>query len=66
MTVLDGSHEGEGQREFIRLRPVVNQIWRKQTPGFIAISDLRTSRSPAGGRDLVQLIGADEETTSRT
>lgn len=62
VTVQDVRMNGEGQREFIRLRPVVNQYMRKQTPGFVAnirFEDVAITGRP--GEYLVQLIGADEE-----
>lgn len=62
VTVQDVRMNGEGQREFIRLRPVVNQYMRKQTPGFVA--NIRFENVTLTGRPgeyLVQLIGADEE-----
>jgi hypothetical protein len=51
---------GEGQREFIRLRPVVNQYMRKKVPGFI--EDVRFQNVTIEGRPgeyLVQVQGAD-------
>ena len=35
ITIEDIRIHGEGQRQFIRLRPVVNQYMRKQVPGYI-------------------------------
>jgi polygalacturonase len=35
ITIEDIRIHGEGQREFIRLRPVVNQYMRNKVPGFI-------------------------------
>ncbi|MFW6170367.1 MAG: hypothetical protein ACODAD_07750 [Planctomycetota bacterium] len=62
VTVEDVRIRGDGQREFIRLRPVVNQYMRKKVPGHIA--DIRfenvTLTGPPGDYP-VQLIGADEE-----
>ena len=53
---------GEGQREFIRLRPVVNQYMRKQVPGFVRNVRFRNvSVEGAAGEYLVQLEGADAE-----
>lgn len=53
---------GEGQRELIRLRPVVNQYMRKKTPGFIKDITFRniTVEGPPGPY-RVQIYGADEE-----
>lgn len=62
VTVENIRMHGEGQREFIRLRPVVNQYMRKQTPGHIA--DIRFENVTLTGKTgeyLVQLIGADAE-----
>jgi len=53
---------GEGQREFIRLRPVVNQYMRKKVPGFIR--KVRFSNITVDGQSgqyLVQIEGADTE-----
>jgi hypothetical protein len=53
---------GEGQREFIRLRPVVNQYMRKKVPGFI--EDVRFKNVTIEGRPgeyLVQVQGADAD-----
>ena len=36
ITIEDIRIHGEGQRQFIRLRPVVNQYMRKQVPGFVS------------------------------
>ncbi len=53
---------GEGQRELIRLRPVVNQYMRKKVPGFIR--NVRFKNVTLEGRPgeyLVQIQGADAE-----
>lgn len=53
---------GEGQREFIRLRPVVNQYMRNKVPGFIhdvRFRNVTLDGSP--GEYLVQIQGADAE-----
>ncbi len=53
---------GEGQRELIRLRPVVNQYMRKQVPGFIRnvhFKDIEVEG--AEGQYRVELIGADAQ-----
>jgi len=53
---------GEGQREFIRLRPVVNQYMRKQVPGFIRNIRFRNVTVDGQPGDcLVQIEGADSE-----
>jgi len=53
---------GEGQREFIRLRPVVNQYMRKQVPGFIRNVRFRNvTLEGLPGDYLVQIQGADAE-----
>jgi hypothetical protein len=57
---------GEGQREFIRLRPVVNQYMRKKVPGYIRdvqFKDITIEGRP--GEYLVQIMGADEEHSVR-
>jgi hypothetical protein len=53
---------GEGQRELIRLRPVVNQYMHKKVPGFIrdvSFKELVLEGRP--GDYLVQIEGADTE-----
>ena len=53
---------GEGQRELIRLRPVVNQYMRKKTPGFIKDITFRNITVEGhSGPYRVQIYGADEE-----
>jgi len=53
---------GEGQREFIRLRPVVNQYMRKKVPGFISNVRFRNvTLEGKPGEYLVQIEGADAE-----
>ncbi len=53
---------GEGQREFIRLRPVVNQYMRKKVPGFIRNVRFRNVKIEGKpGEYLVQVLGADAE-----
>ncbi len=62
VAVEDVRIHGEGQRELIRLRPVVNQYMRKQVPGFVA--DIRFENVTLDGQPgeyLVQLGGADAE-----
>ncbi len=60
--VEDVRLHGEGQAEFIRLRPVVNQYMRKQVPGFIrgvTFRDVAITGAP--GAYQIQLEGADAE-----
>ncbi|MHC4170353.1 MAG: glycosyl hydrolase family 28 protein [Planctomycetota bacterium] len=53
---------GEGQKQLIRLRPVVNQYMRKQVPGFISNIKFRNVTVDGQPGDyLVQLQGADAE-----
>jgi hypothetical protein len=53
---------GEGQREFIRLRPVINQYMRKKVPGFIRdVSFKDVTLEGKSGEYLVQIMGADDE-----
>ena len=53
---------GEGQREFIRIRPVVNQYMRNKVPGFIRNVRLRNITVHGQSGDyLVQIQGADTE-----
>jgi len=53
---------GEGQKEFIRLRPVVNQYMRKKVPGFIRNIRFRNVTVEGQSGDyLVQIEGADAE-----
>ncbi|MBC8468104.1 MAG: hypothetical protein H8D56_01420 [Planctomycetes bacterium] len=62
ITIEDIRMHGEGQREFIRLRPVVNQYMRKKVPGFIRnvlFKNIILDGQP--GDYLVQLEGADPE-----
>ncbi len=62
VTVEDIRVYGEGQREFIRLRPAVNQYMRKKVPGFI--QDVQFRNVTVEGRPgeyLVQIEGADAE-----
>jgi len=62
VTVEDVRLHGEGQREFIRLRPVVNQYMRKKVPGFVRNVRFRNvTVEGAPGEYLVQLEGADAE-----
>jgi hypothetical protein len=51
---------GEGQRSFVRLKPVVNQYMRKKVPGFIQnirFRDVLLTGSP--GEYRVEVEGAD-------
>lgn len=53
---------GEGQRELIRLKPVVNQYMRKKVPGHVGdvrFEDVSVDGKP--GAYLVQVSGADAE-----
>ena len=62
ITIEDIRMHGEGQREFIRLRPVVNQYMRKKVPGFIRnvlFKNITLEGQP--GEYLEQLKGADTE-----
>ena len=62
ITIEDIRMHGEGQREFIRLRPVVNQYMRKKVPGFIRnvrFKNITLDGQP--GDYLVQIQGADAE-----
>jgi hypothetical protein len=62
ITIEDIRMHGEGQREFIRLRPVVNQYMRNKVPGFIRnvlFKNITIEGQP--GDYLVQLEGADTE-----
>ncbi|MGE5294634.1 MAG: glycosyl hydrolase family 28 protein [Solirubrobacterales bacterium] len=60
ITVEDVRIHGEGQREFIRLRPVVNQYMQNKVPGFIRdvrFHNVTLEGSP--GEYLIQIEGAD-------
>jgi len=60
ITIEDIRIHGEGQREFIRLRPVVNQYMRKKVPGFIRKIRFRNVTVHGQSGDyLVQIQGAD-------
>ena len=62
ITVENVRIHGEGQRELIRLKPVVNQYMRKKTPGFIRNIRFRNvSIEGKPGEYLVQVEGADAE-----
>ena len=53
---------GAGQRELIRLRPVVNQYMRKKVPGFVRGVQFRNvTLEGQPGEYLVQIEGADAE-----
>ena len=53
---------GEGQRSFIRLKPVVNQYMRKKVPGFVGnVQFENVEITGQQGDYLVQLEGADAE-----
>jgi hypothetical protein len=60
--VEDVRLNGEGQNEFIRLKPVVNQYMQKKVPGFVR--NVRFKNVTLTGRPgpyRVQLSGADAE-----
>lgn len=62
ITVENVRLHGEGQRECIRLKPVVNQYMRKQVPGFVRhIRFHNVTVDGAPGSYLVQVEGADAE-----
>jgi hypothetical protein len=62
VTIENIRMHGEGQREFIRLRPVVNQYMRKKVPGFIRNVRFRNiTLDGQSGQYLVQIEGADSE-----
>ena len=62
ITIEDIRIHGEGQRQLIRLRPVVNQYMRKQTPGYVSnITFKNVTLDGQPGDYLVQLEGADAE-----
>jgi hypothetical protein len=62
VTVENVRLHGEGQNEFIRLKPVVNMYMKKKVPGFVrAVRFKQVEVSGAPGRYRVQLEGADAE-----
>ena len=62
VTIEDVRLHGEGQRELIRLRPVVNQYMRKKVPGFVrGVHFKSVSVEGAPGQYRIQLVGADAE-----
>lgn len=62
VTVGNVRIHGEGQRELIRLRPVVNQYMRKKVPGFIRNVTFRNVKlTGRKGGYRVQVLGADAE-----
>jgi hypothetical protein len=62
ITIEDIRMHGEGQREFIRLRPVVNQYMRNKVPGFIRnVLFKNITLDGQSGDYLVQIQGADAE-----
>jgi hypothetical protein len=62
VAVEDIRIHGEGQKEFIRLRPVVNQYMRKKVPGFIRnVRFKNVTIEGQSGDYLVQIEGADAE-----
>ncbi len=53
---------GEGERSFVRLKPVVNQYMRKKVPGFVGnVQFENVEITGQQGDYLVQLEGADAE-----
>jgi hypothetical protein len=53
---------GEGQRELIRLRPVVNQYMRKKVPGYVRnVHFKNVAVEGAPGQYRIQLVGADAQ-----
>lgn len=66
VTIEDIRIHGEGQRSFIRLRPVVNQYMRRKVPGFISSVRFRNITLDGGPGDyLVQIEGADAQHSVR-
>lgn len=62
VTIEDVRIYGEGQREFIRLRPVVNQYMHKKVPGFIHnVKFKNITIQGESGEYLIQIEGADEK-----
>jgi len=62
ITIEDIRIHGEGQREFIRLRPVVNRYMRRKVPGFIRKVRFRNVTVHGQSGDyLVQIHGTDAE-----
>ena len=62
ITVEDVRIHGEGQREFIRLRPVVNQYMRNKVPGFIRNIKFRNvTIQGEPGEYLIQVNAPDAE-----
>ncbi len=62
ITIEDIRIHGEGQSQFIRLRPVVNQYMRKKVPGFIRnVRFTNVTVEGQSGDYLVQIEGADAE-----
>jgi hypothetical protein len=62
ITIENVRIHGEGQRELIRLKPVVNQYMRNKVPGFVRNVKFRNVEvSGQAGEYRVQLEGADAE-----
>jgi hypothetical protein len=62
VTVEDVRIYGEGQGEFIRLRPVVNQYMQNKVPGFIRKVTFRNvTIQGKPGKYLIQVEGANAE-----
>jgi len=66
ITIENIRMHGEGQRQLVRLRPVVNQYMRKKVPGHIRnihFKNVTVTGQP--GEYLVQMMGADADHTVR-
>ncbi len=64
VTIEDIRMHGEGQRQLVRLRPVVNQYMRKKVPGHIRNIHFKTvTVTGQPGEYLVQMMGADADHT---
>jgi len=64
ITIENIRMHGEGQRELVRLRPVVNQYMRKKVPGHVRnihFKNITVTGQP--GEYLVQIAGADADHT---
>jgi hypothetical protein len=62
ITIEDVRIYGEGQREFIRLRPVINQYMKNKVPGFISNIVFRNITLEGKlGEYLIHVSGADAE-----
>ncbi len=62
ITIEDIRIHGEGQRELVRLRPVVNQYMRKKVPGFIRkVRFKNVTVEGQLGDYIIRMEGADAE-----